>query len=74
MRVGSGGDTVAAYRRQIVSPGRTAVITGKEMPIATITESKVVSALRSLGFVRVRRFALPDGRRIWIWWRPRPRQ
>jgi hypothetical protein len=40
--------------------------------MATITERKVVQAARSVGFVRVKRFALPDGRQIWIWWRKRP--
>jgi hypothetical protein len=66
----SGGDTVASYRRQIQSPHREdVVITGEEMPGATITRSKVERAARSLGFVRVKSFALPDGRRIWIWWR-----
>lgn len=67
---GASGDTVASYRRQILSEERAnAVITGEEMPNATITESKVVKAVRSLGFVRVKSFALPDGRRMWIWWR-----
>jgi 4-amino-4-deoxy-L-arabinose transferase-like glycosyltransferase len=70
LQAANGGDTVGSYRRQILSPNRENVlITGKEMPVATITESKVIKAARSLGFVRVRRFALPDGRRIWIWWR-----
>jgi 4-amino-4-deoxy-L-arabinose transferase-like glycosyltransferase len=73
LRSAAGGDTVASYRRQILSPHREDVlITGEELPVATITESKVVEAARSLGFVRVKRFALPDGRRIWIWWRERP--
>lgn len=74
LRAADGGDTVASYRRQILSPHHDDVlITGQEMPMATITESKVVRAARSLGFMRVKSFALPDGRRIWIWWR-RPRQ
>ncbi len=73
LRVSSGGDTVVSYRRQILSPTREdALITGQEKPFATITESKVIGAARSLGFVRVKRFVLPDGRRIWIWWRKRP--
>lgn len=72
LRADSGGDTVGSYRRQILSPHREDVlITGEEMPIATITEGKVIKAARSLGFVRVKRFTLPDGRSIWIWWRKR---
>jgi hypothetical protein len=70
LRADSGGDTVASYRRQLVSPERRdVVITGEELPGATITRSKVEQAARSLGFVRVKSMALPDNRRIWIWWR-----
>lgn len=70
LRSAAGGDTVESYRRQILSPhAEDVLITGQEKPIATITRSKVEQAARSLGFVRVKSFALPDGRRIWIWWR-----
>jgi hypothetical protein len=70
LRAADGGDNVASYRRQILSPHRHDIlITGEEMPRAPISESKVVRAARSLGFVRVKPFRLPDGRRIWIWWR-----
>jgi Dolichyl-phosphate-mannose-protein mannosyltransferase len=64
------GDTVASYRRQLVSPRvENALITGKERRGATITVDKVEAAARSLGFVPVKSFEMPDGRRIWIWWR-----
>jgi 4-amino-4-deoxy-L-arabinose transferase-like glycosyltransferase len=64
------GDTVPAYRRQLLSPQpENELITGQERAGRTITRSKVEAAARSLGFVRVRSFTLPDRRRIWIWWR-----
>lgn len=69
LRAASGGDRVGSYRRHLHR--ENVLITGKEKPMATITERKVVQAARSLGFVRVKRFALPDGRQIWIWWRKR---
>ncbi len=66
------GDTVASYRRQLVSPLlENALITGDVRPGRTITRSKVEAAARSLGFVRLKSFTLPDGRTIWIWWRQR---
>jgi len=74
LRASDGGDTVASYRRQIVSDGKDVVITGEEMPGATITRSKVEHAVRALGFVPVKSAALPDGRRIWIWWRDTPKR
>jgi hypothetical protein len=64
------GDTVRAYRRQLLSPQpENELITGQERRGRTITQSKVEVAARSLGFVRVKSFSLPDRRRIWIWWR-----
>ena len=64
------GDTVASYRRQLVSPQReNAVIIGDRPPEATITPGKVEAAARSLGFAPVKSFTMPDGRTIWIWWR-----
>jgi Dolichyl-phosphate-mannose-protein mannosyltransferase len=64
------GDTVASYRRQLVSPRpENELITGEERPGRTITQSKVEAAARSLGFARVKSFTLPDRRKIWIWWR-----
>jgi Dolichyl-phosphate-mannose-protein mannosyltransferase len=64
------GDTVSSYRRQLVSPHpENELITGEERPGRTITQSKVDAAARSLGFAPVRSFTLPDGRKIWIWWR-----
>ena len=71
LRAIAGGDTVPAYRRQLVSPLRVnALVTGEPPPNGTaVTRSKAEAAARSLGFVRVRSFAMPDGRRIWLWWR-----
>jgi hypothetical protein len=69
VRSGLGGDTVASYRDQLTAHPENVLITGQELPNATVTESKVVAAGRSLGFVRLKRFALPDGRTIWLWWR-----
>jgi hypothetical protein len=64
------GDTVASYRRQLLSPQpENALITGDPSNIETITRAKVEAAARSLGFVRVKSFTMPDGRTIWIWWR-----
>lgn len=64
------GDTVASYRRQLLSPRRqNALIIGDPSPRATITRSKVEAAARSLGFTPVKSFTMPDGRTIWIWWR-----
>jgi hypothetical protein len=34
-----------------------------------MTRKKVEVAARSLGFAPVKRFAMPDGRVIWLWWR-----
>lgn len=66
----SDGDTVASYRRQLLEPRReNALVSGELAPPATVTRAKVEAAARSLGFARVKSFKLPDGRRIWLWWR-----
>jgi len=67
----AGGDTVASYRQQLESPTReNALITGEPPPNgSSITRSKVETAARSLGFKRITSFKLPDGRKIWLWWR-----
>jgi hypothetical protein len=66
------GDTVASYRRQLVDPlPVNALITADPGPRETITRTKVVAAARSLGFVPVKSFTMPDGRTIRIWWRAR---
>jgi hypothetical protein len=65
------GDTVASYRRQLLSPQpANALITG-DRPGAPITRGKVEAAARSLGFIPVKSFTMPDGRKIRIWWRER---
>jgi hypothetical protein len=68
-----GGDTAASYRRQLLSPKpENALVTGEPPPSgSSITRSKVEAAARSLGFARVRTFTMPDGRKIWLWWRER---
>jgi hypothetical protein len=72
LRSSSAGDTVAAYRHQLLSPRpENALVTGEPGPRETITRSKVEAAARSLGFVRLKSFTLPDGRTIWMWWRQR---
>ncbi len=66
------GDTVAAYRRQLLLPQpKNALITGDPPPVTSITRERVEAAARSLGFIRLRSFTMPDGRTIWIWWRER---
>ncbi len=70
LRAFTDGDTVASYRRQLLSPRpENALVTGDPPPGgATITRSKVEAAARSLGFAPARSFKMPDGRTIWIWW------
>jgi hypothetical protein len=66
------GDNVASYRRQLLSPTReNALVTGEAPPGGTITRRKVEVAARSLGFVPVKSFTMPDGRKIRIWWQER---
>ena len=69
------GDTAASYRRQLISPqAENALITGDPPPVTTITRKKVEAAARSLGFIPMKSFTLPDGRTIWIWWRERAKK
>lgn len=69
LRSSSEGDTVASYRRQLLSPEpANALITG---PGAKITRRKVETVARSIGFVPVRTFTMPDGSSIQVWWRGR---
>jgi 4-amino-4-deoxy-L-arabinose transferase-like glycosyltransferase len=64
------GDTVASYRRQLLSPRpQNALVTGDPSPTAKITRSKVEAAARQLGFTPVKSFTMPDGRAMLIWWR-----
>lgn len=70
------GDTVAAYRHELISPNRVnALVIGDPSPVKhpNITRSKVEAAARSLGFRPVKAFRMPDGRTIWIWWRDGPK-
>jgi 4-amino-4-deoxy-L-arabinose transferase-like glycosyltransferase len=71
------GDTVAAYRHELLSPNRVnALVIGDPSPVENpnITRSKVEAAARSLGFAPVKSFRMPDGRTIWMWWRDRPKK
>ena len=64
-----GGDTVAAYRRQLLTPQpQNALVTFDPPPYANVTPWKVEAAARSLGFTPVKSFAMPDGRKVWVWW------
>jgi hypothetical protein len=67
----SAGGSVASYRRQLLSPKpENALVTGEPPPSgSSVDRSTVEAAARSLGFVRVKSFAMPDGRTIWLWWR-----
>jgi Dolichyl-phosphate-mannose-protein mannosyltransferase len=70
------GDTVAAYRQELVSPNRVnALVIGDPSPVKhpNITRNKVEAAARSLGFKPVKAFRMPDGRIIWMWWRDGPK-
>jgi hypothetical protein len=71
LHAATAGDTVASYRQQLTSPVRVnELITGEPPPNgSTVSRQKAEAAGRSLGFVRVKSFALPDGRKLWIWWR-----
>jgi len=71
------GDTVAAYRHELLSPNRVnALVIGDPSPVKNpnITRSKVEAAARSLGFAPVKSFKMPDGRTIWMWWRDAPKK
>jgi len=63
------GDTVASYRRQLLSPPHNALVSFEPRSYARITRWKVEKAARSLGFAPVKSFTMPDGRKGWIWWR-----
>jgi len=63
------GDTVAAYRRQLLEKPRNAFVSFDPAPYAEITRRKAEAAARSLGFVPVKSFTMPDGRTLWVWWR-----
>jgi hypothetical protein len=66
------GDTVASYRRQLNSPTpQNALITGDPPGDTGISRRNVESAARSLGFVPVKSFTMPDGSNIQVWWRDR---
>jgi 4-amino-4-deoxy-L-arabinose transferase-like glycosyltransferase len=68
------GDNAAAYRRQLLWPRPVdALLIGNPSPVKhpriVITRSRVERAARSLGFAPARSFTLPDGRKLWMWWR-----
>ena len=65
------GDTVAAYRRQLLEKRRNAFVSFDPAPYADISRGKAEAAARSLGFVPMKPFTMPDGRTLWVWWRER---
>jgi hypothetical protein len=65
------GDTVASYRRQLLSSEPANALVIGDRPGAKITRRKAEAAARSLGFIPVKSFTMPDGRRIQMWWRER---
>jgi len=70
------GDTVAAYRHQLLSPNRVnALAISDPSPVKhpNISRSKVEAAARSLGFSPIKSFRMPDGRTLWMWWRDGPK-
>jgi len=70
LRSFTGGDTIRSYQRQLVLPRReNALVIGEPAPYATITRTKVEASARTLGFAREKSFTMPDGRRLWVWWR-----
>jgi 4-amino-4-deoxy-L-arabinose transferase-like glycosyltransferase len=67
-------DSVAAYRRQLETPPQdNALVIGEPSSRSTITRTTVETAARSLGFAPQKSFTMPDGRRLWVWWRDVPR-
>ena len=63
-------DSVASYRRQLqVPPPDNALVIAEPPPRARITRATVEAAARTLGFVPVKSFSMPDGRGLWVWWR-----
>jgi 4-amino-4-deoxy-L-arabinose transferase-like glycosyltransferase len=65
------GDTVTAYRRQLLSPPHDALVSFDSRRDGQVTRWKFEAAARSLGFAPAKSFAMPDGRTLWIWWRQR---
>jgi Dolichyl-phosphate-mannose-protein mannosyltransferase len=66
------GDSVASYRRQLGSQTlHNALVIFDPPPYAKITRWKVEAAARSFGFTPVKSFTMPDGRKLWVWWRER---
>jgi hypothetical protein len=65
------GDSAASYRRQLLSPPHNALVSFDPSERAKITRWKVEAAARALGFRPEKSFTMPDGRKLWIWWRGR---
>jgi 4-amino-4-deoxy-L-arabinose transferase-like glycosyltransferase len=66
------GDTAASYRTQLQETQANLLVTaerGPGTPGIHLTRSRVQAGGRSVGFRPVRRFRLPDGRRLTVWWR-----
>ena len=66
--IAPGGDREERYRARLLELGASFLETAEEGPgPVRITRAKVERAARSLGFTRVARFAMPDGRTAWLW-------
>jgi len=67
----SGGNGAQSYRAQMSSARNNFLVTADRAPREDllITRSTVEEAARSLNFIPVKAFTLPDGRRGWLWWR-----
>ena len=66
------GDTAASYRAQLRRAGPDLLITGEPGPAAAaiaLTRAEVETAARAVGFEVARRFTLPDGRALTLWYR-----
>lgn len=66
------GDSAASYRAQLQESHSNLLVTGERGPGAPgirLTRRRVEAGARSLGFKPVRRFTLPDGRELIVWWR-----
>jgi 4-amino-4-deoxy-L-arabinose transferase-like glycosyltransferase len=67
------GDAFGSYRSQLAAKPADALITGQERTASGISRQAVEEAARSLGFVKIGTLRMPDGRKIWMWWRNNPR-
>jgi 4-amino-4-deoxy-L-arabinose transferase-like glycosyltransferase len=67
----AGGDRASAYASELRASGSPALLTAPPEPGAqgTLTTTKVTTGASEAGFRPLRRFRLPDGRPLQLWWR-----